>query len=132
MSTLYAGGGRGAVGAGVSRLATEPASELHVVTAEDADGGLRLSVHGHFTSDCLDLRDVVLAALKSEPPRVEVDLAGLRAIDAEAAAFLLACGRLARLLGVEYRLTRVGDEAADALGQARYAGPSSAAGFSAI
>ena len=77
-----------------------------VVTAEDADGGLRLSPFGAVDSSCAGLRDVVIAALQSEPPRVEVELAGLAAIDAEVASFLHACGRMARLLGVEYRLTR--------------------------
>ena len=89
-----------------------PSSDFAVVTAEDADGGLRLTVYGDVTEACLDLRDVVLAALKSEPPRVEVELSGVDEVDADGAAFLLACGRMAKLLGIEYRLTRMNDEVA--------------------
>jgi anti-anti-sigma regulatory factor len=79
---------------------------LRVVTAADADGGLRLSLVGRVDGSCIDLRDVVVAALRTEPPRVEIDLRHLEAIDTTGAGFLLACRRLAEVLGVEYRLSR--------------------------
>lgn len=88
---------------------------FHVVTAEDADGGLRLSLIGRAEGSCLDLRDVVVAALRSEPPRVEIDLRDLAAIDPERAGFLLACRRIAELLGVEYRVSSAGGEVAAVL-----------------
>lgn len=91
--------------------------ELRVVTAEDADGGLRLSLVGQAHRSCIDLRDVVVAALRCEPPRVEIDLRALEAIDHEGAAFLLACSRLAKHLGVEYRLTRPHGPVADVLAE---------------
>lgn len=101
------------------------AHEFRVVTAEDADGGLRLSLLGQVDSHCVDLRDVVEAALRSEPPRVEIDLRDLDAIDTEGVDFLLACRRLAELLGVEYRLSRAQGQVAVALsGSGVAAGPS--------
>lgn len=95
-----------------------PDHALRVVTAEDADGGLRLSLVGQADRSCIDLRDIVVAALRCEPPRVEIDLRALEAIDAEGAAFLLACGRLAKHLGVEYRLSRPHGPVAAVLAQA--------------
>lgn len=89
--------------------------DFGVVTAENADGGLRLSLFGRVDSGCVNLRDVVIAALQSEPPRVEVELSGLEVIDAEVASFLLACGRMARLMSIEYRLTRPNEAVAAAL-----------------
>ncbi|MDQ3756230.1 MAG: STAS domain-containing protein [Actinomycetota bacterium] len=91
-------------------------SGLRVVTAADADGGLRLSLVGRVDASCIDLRDVVVAALRAEPPRVEIDLRNLDAIDTAGAEFLLACRRLAELLGVEYRLSRPNRAVGAALG----------------
>lgn len=95
------------------------AGSFHVVTAEDADGGLRLSLVGRVDGTSLDLRDVVVAALRSEPPRVEIDLRALEAIDAERASFLLACHRVAELLGVEYRVSSARGEVAAVLAHVR-------------
>ena len=92
---------------------------FHVVTAEDADGGLRLSLIGRVDDSTLDLRDVVVAALRSEPPRVEIDLRALDAIDLERASFLLACHRVAELLGVEYRVSSARGEVAAVLARLR-------------
>ena len=95
-----------------------PADDFGVVTAEDADGGLRLSLFGRADSRSTSLRDIVIAALQSEPPRVEVELSGVTELDEEAASFLVACGRMARLMGVEFRLTRADGQVAAALAAA--------------
>lgn len=98
-------------------------SQCDVTTAADADGGLRLSLYGELTTTSLDLRDVVLAALHSEPPRVELVLAGLSRIDSAGAAFLVACGRMAKILGIEYRLTRPPPDVAVELGLSGHVAP---------
>lgn len=95
------------------------ADGFHVVTAEDADGGLRLSLIGRVDDNSLDLRDVVVAALRSAPPRVEIDLRALDAIDLEWASFLLACHRVAEMLGVEYRVSSARGEVAAVLAHVR-------------
>ena len=80
------------------------------VVASDADGGLRISPTGPLADDAVaTLHEAIHGGLRAGVPRIEVDLRAVTRCDDEGRRVLAAGRRVARHLGVELRVTGVGD-----------------------
>lgn len=82
------------------------AEDFQVLVCNDADGGLRLSLTGVVGFDeSQRLNQVLIGALRSGAPRIEVDLRSVAPVSSDTEQVLRAAQAVARHLHVELRVT---------------------------